>query len=89
MQEKSRVRVMEPSKGDALARGDEQSTMRIRREIQEKLKLIAALESLQGTEQITLFSLTDRIMSEYIRKYESILGRPLASLMKSGELPPK
>ena len=68
----------------AMARGDEQSTMRVRREVQEKLKIIAAMESLENAENVSVFSLADRVLTAYIRDYESILGRPLGGRSKQG-----
>lgn len=83
MQDKARVADVTP-KGDSIAmsRGDEQSTMRVRREVQEKLKVIAAMESLENAETVSVFSLADRVLTNYIRDYESILGRPLGRRQK-------
>lgn len=50
---------------------EEQTTIRVRKEVQELLRIIAALEGK------TIFSVTDTVLGDYIRRYEAASGRPL------------
>lgn len=59
------------------APADEQTTLRVPRDIHEKLKVIAAYE---GT---TIMSISTNVLGEYIRRYESVTGRPLSTRPKS------
>ncbi|GGA81818.1 hypothetical protein GCM10011521_20210 [Arenimonas soli] len=50
---------------------EDQTTIRVRKELQELLRVIAALEGK------TIFSVTDTVLTEYVRRYEATSGRPL------------
>lgn len=66
-----------PGSGGAMSRADEQSTMRVRKDLLDKLGVIAALETAQMGEKVTVYSIGERIIANYIERYESALGRPL------------
>jgi hypothetical protein len=50
---------------------EEQTTIRVRKDVQELLRIIAALEGK------TIFSVTDKVLGDFIRRYEAASGRPL------------
>lgn len=50
---------------------EEQTTIRVRKQLQELLRVVAALEGK------TIFSITDSVLTDYVKQYESMSGRPL------------
>jgi hypothetical protein len=50
---------------------EDQTTIRVRKEAQEELRIVAALEGR------TIFAITDALLTEYLRRYETAIGRPL------------
>lgn len=56
---------------DASVPTEEQTTMRVRKDLQELLRVIAALEGK------TIFSVTDSVLTDYVKRYEAMSGRPL------------
>ena len=70
---------VETGSGGAMSRADEQSTMRVRKDLLDKLGVIAALETAQSGEKVTVLSVGERIIANYIERYESALGRPLTT----------
>jgi hypothetical protein len=65
----------------AMGRADEQSTVRVRKELQEKLRMICAIESMQG-ERVTMLSLVDRVLEEFVTQFETVYGRRLVPAPK-------
>jgi hypothetical protein len=50
---------------------EEQTTIRVRKDLQELLRVIAALEGR------TMFAITDAVLSDYVQQYELASGRSL------------
>lgn len=62
---------------DASVPTEEQTTIRIRKELQELLRVIAALEGK------TIFSVSDTVLTDYVKRYEQASGRPLLPRARS------
>lgn len=50
---------------------EEQTTLRIARELQEQLKMVAVWE------RTTIMDLTDRVVRDWLKRYETATGRAL------------
>lgn len=71
---KSGLRGVEATEGSVSTA--DQTTIRVPKRIQEQLKVIAALE------QRTIFAVTESVLADYIRRYESAIGRPVLNRAK-------
>ncbi len=60
-----------PSTDTAIIPIDEQTTLRVSKELHEKLSLISAFENR------TIISITQAVLGDYCRRYESATGRTL------------
>lgn len=66
--------------GDNTVPAEEQTTIRVSKVLQRHLSMISAIEGK------TIFSITDTVLTDYVRRFESALGRPLLPTLprKSG-----
>lgn len=60
------------SRGAESTPTEEQTTVRVSKQVQEKLKLISAIDGR------TQFDIVDGVLRDYIRRFEQAIGRPLA-----------
>lgn len=65
---------------EAPKEAEQTTTVKVTKQHSDALRLIAAME------RITIFALTERIVGEYIEKYEQVSGQPIMRQLQRGKL---
>lgn len=65
---------------DAPKEAEQTTTVKVTKQHSDALRLIAAME------RITIFALTERIVGEYIEKYEQVSGQPILKPLQRGKV---
>ena len=74
-----RLKPVGAPEAQAPAAAVETTTVKVTKQHSEALRLIAAME------RITIFAVTERMVGEYISKYEQVSGQPILKQLQRGK----